>query len=140
MENTKLLVSRFKKLRISGQTHLFNLNEIPDQEFLDIFDFVSNIVELRGSKTVDEVNDRIRSFVESVTMNSDASGIISECVTFLRKLVPSFGKRTMEECILDPPGLVSLILQYGREEANTILLERERKWTEFLQNRTMEEK
>ena len=102
---------------------------VPDSEFNRIFDRVIFIVDLRGAKTPAEINKRLKMACDQArSLRRTYRPKLSQgWISFLRKLVPSFGRRTIDEAVANPRGKVALTLKYGRKKAKDILLDRARR-------------
>ena len=96
---------------------------IPDSEFNAIFDRVSAKVDLQGANTPEEVNRRLNQKIKQYPPK-----LSSGWRSFLKRLIfAGFGRRTIDEAVSQPYGLVGLTLKHGRERAKDILLARARR-------------
>ena len=103
---------------------------MPDIEFHFIFDRVTRTVSLKGCTSVNDINKRIKNKVKQIKKEAHKKrgGKARYSVSQLRKLLfRGFGRRTINEAIVDPNGKISLTLQHGRKKAREILLARARK-------------
>jgi len=106
-----------------------------DYEFRQIFNRISEKVDLRGANTPEEVNRRLHQKI-----NEYPSRLSSGWISFFRKLIPSFGRRTIDQVIAKPSGIVALTLKYGRKTARRISLEQARNKLENLRKREKNKK
>lgn len=103
---------------------------LPDYEFRDIFCRVATKVDLRGANTPQEVNQRLLR-----NINAYPPRLSQGWISFLSKLIPSIGRRTIDEAIAQPRGIVALTLKYGKKTADRLLSEQSRKRIEYLRKK-----
>jgi len=105
------------------------LDFVPDSEFNRIFDRVSVKVDLRGANTPAEINRRLKMACDQARSlrRTYRAELSKGWISFLRRLVPSFGRRAIDEAVSKPQGKVALTLRYGRIRAKDILLDRARR-------------
>lgn len=108
---------------------------IPDKEFHRIFDRVSKIVDLKGAGTPQEINERLNRKIKEgryLPRRSQLGLFLARSrIPNLKRLIfAGFGRRTIDEGVARPQGIVALTLKYGREKAKDILLARAR-WAVF---------
>jgi len=113
---------------------------IPDKEFHEIFNRVSQRVDLKGTGTPAEINarlsQRIKAYVYLRRKKKLNPARARRNIYDLRRLIfAGFGRRTIDEAIAKPQGIVALTLRYGRENARGILLERQRRLLRKIRNR-----
>ena len=107
------------------------VDSLTDKEFNELFDRVSRRVDLTGCRTPGDVNKRLiqkskeRRYIPE--RNLLALLHASNRSSFFRQLIPSFGKRTIDEAYARPKGIIALTLRHGREKAKDILLNRARR-------------
>ena len=106
------------------------IDSVPDYEFRDIFCRVAIKVDLRGANTPQEVNQRLLQAI-----NAYPPRLSRGWISFLRKLIPGFGRRTIDEAIAQPRGIVALTLKYGKKTADRIALKQARNKLENLRKR-----
>jgi len=109
------------------------MDTLPDYEFIEIFDRVSQDVRFGRSYSLKVVKKRMRRILR---LQKQASQIARKQSTrrmfrtryrFLRTLYRhGFPERVWEEAVRNPGGIIDLTLDYGREKARKIKLERER--------------
>ena len=100
-----------------------DMDYLPDHEFNEIFDRVSKKVDLRGANSPKEVNRRLKQKIKEYPPR-----LSSGWISFLKRLMfAGFGRRTIDQAVADPRGLVSLTLRFGRQKARDILLDRARR-------------
>jgi len=95
---------------------------IPDVEYHGIFERTNQRVILKGAKTPEEVNKRLMLAIKGDRSARRYPTMSRKSIEFLRRIVPSFGRRTIDEAIANPHGLEALTLKFGRERARRILL------------------
>lgn len=105
---------------------------MPDKEFHPLFDRVSRKVDLEGAGTPAEINERLKEKIEVYAYLRKKKRLAPRAarrwISDLKRLMfAGFGRRTIDEAIANPRGEVALTLEYGRENAKEILLERKRK-------------
>ena len=100
-----------------------DMDYLPDYEFNEIFDRVSKKVDLRGANSPKEVNRRLNQKIKEYPPR-----LSSGWTSFLKRLMfAGFGRRTIDEAVANPHGIIALTLKHGREKARDILLARARR-------------
>lgn len=99
---------------------------MPDKEFHKLFDRISKIVNLAGARTPQEINRRLKRKINEYRhlprKDQIPSFFARSRMPDLKKLIfAGFGRRTIDEAIANPRGIVALTLKYGREKARQIL-------------------
>ena len=105
---------------------------IPDKEFHKIFNRVSKKVDLKGAGTPQEINRRVNRKIKELSYLSGKTPLAqfraNRQISHLRNLIAAgFARRTIDEAVAKPHGIVALTLKYGREKAKDILLDRARR-------------
>jgi hypothetical protein len=103
-----------------------------DKEFHPIFERTTRVVDLKGAGTPAEINERLHQKIGEVKSSLKKGRMkipqARRWISRLRQLIfAGFGRRTIDEAIAKPRGVVALTLRYGRKKANEILLKRGRK-------------
>jgi len=96
---------------------------MPDKEFHLLFDRVSRTVDLRGCRTPADVNRRLKQKIKQQIYAADnplEKIRANNKAKFLKKLIPSFGKRVIDEAHSKPEGKIALTLKYGRKKAEIL--------------------
>jgi hypothetical protein len=104
---------------------------IPDKEFHQIFNRVSQRVNLKGAGTPAEINARLNQGIKEYRYLQKSNRLeqsqARRNISNLRKMIfAGFGRRTIDEAIANPQGKIALTLRHGRETARDILLRRAR--------------
>ena len=102
---------------------------IPDKEFHPIFNRVSEVVDLKGAFSVDEVNERLERTIRGIKRSRRAGRLRKGRAGFIEKNLKrlekaGFGKAVIKQASENPRQIVALTLRYGRKKAKKILLER----------------
>lgn len=96
---------------------------MPDKEFHEIFDRVSRIVDLKGCRTQADVIRRLKQKIKQqihAANNPLAKIRATNEATFLKKLIPAFAKRVIDEAHAEPQGEIALTLKHGRKKAEIL--------------------
>jgi len=107
-------------------------DHMPDKEFHELFDRISEKIDLKGASTPAEINQRlsgkIREYGHASGTSPFASFHVENRISRLKRLIfAGFGRRAISEAIANPHGIVALTLKYGKRRAREILLKRRRK-------------
>ena len=110
------------------------MDTIPDDEFIEIFERVSRTVHFGRSRSPQDVKNRIKRILrlqkkayQTAKRQSTVKRFRSDYVHLRTLYVHGLHGRIWDEAVKDPGGLIDLTLDYGREKADKIMLERERK-------------
>lgn len=106
------------------------MDSLKDKEFNEIFERISITVDLKGCRTAEDINRRLR---QKIRENSYLAGPKILALlhaknrnSFLERLIPGFSRRVIDAAIANPRGQEALTLKFGRKKAKDILLDRER--------------
>ena len=109
------------------------METLPDYEFIEIFDRVSQVVHFGRSYSLKVVKKRIKRILrlqKKAYQTAKKSSTVRKYRTDYRLLRTlerhGFADRIWEEAVRNPGGIVDLTLDYGRDKATKIKLERER--------------
>jgi hypothetical protein len=106
------------------------MDSLKDKEFNEIFERISMTIDLKGCRTPQDINRRIRRRIqkESYVAGPRILALLraTNQKSALERLIPGFGQRTIDEAYANPKGEVALTLKYGRRKAKDILANRER--------------
>lgn len=106
------------------------MDSLKDKEFNEIFERISITIDLKGCKTPGDVNRRLRQKIqeESYLAGPKILALLhaTNQKSALERLIPGFGRRSIDEAYANPKGTVALTLKYGRTKAKEILANRER--------------
>ena len=102
---------------------------MPDKEFYPIFNRISSKINLHGAGTPEEINERFRNRIKHYKEQQKVEKLprLKKSISQMRNLIRSgFSRRTIDEAVSRPRGIVGLTLKYGRDDAKKILLARAR--------------
>lgn len=110
------------------------MDTIPDEEFMGIFDRISETLNLKGSFTADEIDARMKrrenalKEARKVTESKSVHHRLTIAIKNFRKLRlnghPTFSEKVITVASENPHGRIKLTLLYGRKKAKEILLSR----------------
>lgn len=110
------------------------MDTLPDYEFIEIFDRVSQVVHFGRSYSLQEVQKRIKRILKlqkQAYQTAKRRSTVRRYRTDYRLLRTlyrhGFPERIWDEAERNPGGIIDLTLRYGRDNARKIKLERERK-------------
>ena len=125
------------------------MDSIPDRQFMDIFDRVTEYIDLKGCNTPEDIEERMRwatKFMRTIRRKAKKKStkrkwrtMLKLMYTLRREGVPAkspklkgktrvgFQTRVMEEVMLHPRRAIALTLTYGKKRALRILRERARR-------------
>ena len=112
------------------------MDTLPDEEFMSIFDRVTEYMSLKGDFTADEIDatmKRREKMMKEARKLTESEGVrkrLTRAMTHLRTLRvsghPTFAEKVITVASENPKGRVALTLQYGKKRAKEILLSRHR--------------
>lgn len=109
------------------------MDSIPDREFLEIFNRISEIVNFGGSKNPQEVKNRIKRVLKKQRERYQAAKRRSTFRKYKRGYSHlgnlyrnGFHSRIWKEAVNNPDGYIDLVLRYGNVRARKIMQERKR--------------
>lgn len=110
------------------------MDTLPDDEFIEIFDRVSQRVALGRSQSAKDVDNRVKRILKLQKLayqTAKKRSTVRRYRTDYRLLRTlrrhGFADRAWGIAESDPGGIVDLTLRYGRDKAKKIKLERERR-------------
>jgi len=112
------------------------MDYLPDHEFNEIFDRVSEKVDLRGANSPEEVKRRLNEKIKEYPPR-----LSSGWISFLERLIfAGFGRRVIDESVSKPYGIIALTLRHGKKIAEAIVLDRERRLREYVRRKKRKRK
>lgn len=110
------------------------MDKLPDYEFIEIFDRVSQVVHFGRSRSPQDVKKRIKRILnlqkkayQTAKKRSTVRKFRSDYIHLRTLYRHGFHYRIWEEAVKNPGGIVDLTLKYGRDKARKKKLERERR-------------
>lgn len=105
------------------------MDSIPSYEFHKIFDRISQIIDLKGKFTAEEIEEellRVRNVCKRLSERAETrkNQVLyrAKKVAMDRLIEYGFADRVIAEAMVDPHGKVGLTLRYGYAEAKRRLL------------------
>jgi hypothetical protein len=109
------------------------MDSIPNYEFYNIFDRVSDKVNLKGKFSVEEIEEALarsrehcRKKYEGAETQKERAMFKNASTRYSRLMEYGFAQRVIQEAVKNPRGIIAMTLKYGKTEAGQRILAQKR--------------